>query len=144
MIVYDRHGWPRLVVEVMASRKTWPQWAAEVRRTLLTLGGITPEPYYLLASSDAFYLWLPGRTDAEQLPDMQVEAGSVLAPYLRHVGMDLEEISGTGLEMLVSSWLHALVYGSFPEETAVSPSWVEESGLRQAIQGGRIATQAPA
>lgn len=100
-------------------------------------------PYFLLALPERFYLWKDAPADAAAPPNYEVDAQQVLGPYLEHLKTPLKELSDISLKMLVSSWLHDLVYSSSNGAQKVNTEkWLTESGLYDAIKHGSLRVSA--
>lgn len=150
--VYAPDSTLRLVVEVKNRPGASSGWAARMLRNLLVHEMIASAPYYLLALPDVFYLCknldhsrlnlhdLPGE---EFEPDFEIATARVLAPYVDWPSFSPDDVSEPGLELLVSSWLTGLVNDSGLSREAISPDlrWLFDSGLYDAIKGGRVATE---
>jgi hypothetical protein len=144
-IVINRPGdRPALVVEVEGKRGATPEWAAEWRSTLLSAYDHPwHAPYFLMAFPDRFYFWRQGRASSpDQLPDHCADARELLAPLLERSGAELDSLSASELEMVVSTWLTTLMH---PALAARAPQrWLVESGLQEAIRNGAIGYPAAA
>ncbi len=154
IVVYAPDSSPQLVVEVKNRSGASATWAARMLRNLLVHGMILDAPYYMLALPDVFYLWknvdssLSGSrniTGGEVEPDFEINATEVLASYVDRRSFSPDAISEYGLELLVSSWLADLVEPEL-SRAVVSPTlfWLFDSGLYDAIKGGRVATEVDA
>lgn len=88
---------------------------------------------------DRIYIW-DASAPSDAPPDYEVDARAVLAPYFERVGTTPEQIDPQAFEMLVAWWLQDLASKAPPEE----PSGLTRSGLRAALAGGRIVSQAAA
>lgn len=128
-----------LVVEVKNRVGASRDWAMAMRENLLTFGAIPREPFFLLALSQHFYLWNKDTRDPQAPPDYEVPADRVLAYYLQGLDRPLIEFGREGLELLVSSWLQDLV-ATLPGDPSLGSdiSWLIESGLYAAVQGGHV------
>ena len=133
--VYDKDERLRLVADVKNySHKhegDLVQWGTRIRRNLVRHAAVPIYVYFLLAIYPApFYLWLPeDAPDAPprffinvqaQMPQLQII--DALADYQQQVDA-------------VGAWLTALMNTSREAEPS---AWLHESGLYEAIQGGRI------
>ena len=152
IVVYAPDNTLKLVVEVKNRPGASSRWAARMLRNLLIHGMIVDAPYYLLALPDVFYLWKNPNLSAlnsrgyirdEVEPDFEINAAEALAPYLERVPFSPNDVSEHGLELLVSSWLTGLVDDPVLSEGTASPDlgWLFDSGLYDAIGGGRVAAE---
>ncbi|MBX3050567.1 MAG: hypothetical protein KF753_03770 [Caldilineaceae bacterium] len=138
--IYDRDMQLVLAVEVKSKTDASPEWAAQLRRNILAHGIYPNPPYFLMAFPDQFFLWTKAAAKLQnEKPDYVVDARPILRSYLRQVPTDLERLSGQSLELIVSSWLSQIIY---QDKTAIllteSDGWLVESGLLDAISGGRL------
>jgi len=132
--VYDKDERLQLVVDVKnysyKHEGDVEQWATRIRRNLVRHSAVPIYVYFLLAIYPApFYLWLPDAApDAPprfaidvqaQMP--RLEESGIISDYQQQVDA-------------VFAWLTALVNAPAGEPQA----WLDDSGLRDAIQGGRI------
>lgn len=150
--VYAPDNTLKLVVEVKNRPGASSRWAARMLRNLLVHGMIADAPYYLLALPDVFYLWknpnlsAPNSRDYngdEVEPDFEIDAAEALAPYLERTPFSPDDVSEYGLELLISSWLTDLVDDPGLSKGTAAPDlgWLFDSGLYEAIRGGRVATE---
>lgn len=133
--VYDKDERLRLVVDVKnysyKHEGDPEQWAMRIRRNLVRHAAVPIYVYFLLAIYPApFFLW--GADEASEAPphyrfDVQAEM-----PRL-HESKDISDYQQQ--VDAVSAWLTALM--NAPVEAEPS-AWLHESGLYEAIQGGRI------
>ena len=142
--VYGRDGRLQLLVEVKGRTGVSPDWAAEVRRNMYAHGALPPTPYFLMALPDRFYLWGSDGGDEDsdcRPPDYQIDPASLLARYPRSAGPGAGQVSEWGLEIILRFWLDSLM--GDPGEGAVPADykWLRESGLYDAIRGGRLVVE---
>ena len=143
--VDDRNGQRMLVVEVKTKRNTSPEWAARFRHNILAHGTFPQAPYLVMVFPDRFYLWTDANDQLEQEPDYIIDARPILQPYFEQAGVSDEQISGQSLELIVASWLLKIIHASQPFEDAdTSQQWLMESGLYDAITGGKFEDTAAA
>lgn len=144
LIVHGADRKLQLVVEVKNGLGATPEWARDVRVLLSEYDVVPAAPFFLLAMTNAFYLWTPETSgDAQALPEYAIDARTALAPYLRSLKRPLEEISKPGYELLVSSWLQDLMYTDLKRDD-LDPRLrgLVDSGLYAAIRGGSMETEA--
>jgi len=105
-------------------------WATRIRRNMVRHSAVPVYVYFLLAVYPApFYLWLPDDTP-DAPPRYQIDVQAQM-PRLEESGI----ISDYQQQVdAVFAWLTALVNAPAGEPQA----WLDDSGLRDAIQGGRI------
>ncbi len=142
--VYDRQERLQLVVEVkkhpyeLATRME--DWATRIRRNLLLHSGIPSSVYFMLAVFPApFYLW--GQEDAlDAPPRYDFDVRSEVMPLLKSTGgNESQQIEP------VSLWLESVVNSTAVKESfSEGQDWLFQSGLCQAIQGGRVAREVKA
>lgn len=138
--VDDRSGQRMLVVEVKTKRNASPEWAARLRRNILAHGTFPKAPYFLMVFPDHFYLWTGADDQLKQSePDYSIDARPILQPYFEQAGVSEDKISGESFELIVASWLGRIIHASEPlEDTDTSQQWLIESGLYDAITGGKF------
>lgn len=137
--VYDRKYSLQLVGEVQGRLRASEEWIRQLREYLLETQVIPRAPYFLLALPDKFYLWTPGTSgDPQAPPDYRIDAQQALAHYMRGWENALERIYPSSLEMLVSSWLQDLASLDRRREEVPDSDWLFDSGLYDAIRGGRV------
>jgi hypothetical protein len=138
--VDNRNGQLTLVVEVKSKRNASPEWAAQFRRNILTREFFPQAPYFLMVFPDRFYLWTNADTQPEQSePDYIIDASSILQPYFERAGVKDEQISSQSLELIIMVWLLKTIHATKPfEDFSTSEQWLIESGLYEAIAGGKL------
>jgi hypothetical protein len=120
IVVYDQTKNIQLIVEVKNKLGASREWAAQMRRNLLTHAVVPNAPYFLLALPDLSYLWVDSHTQSgEILPSYEFKTKDILFPYVNEVNSELpEKKNGSNLQ------------------------WLFDSGLYEAIKGGAVATEA--
>ena len=139
--VYTPQSGIQLVVEVKTQRGETDEWAAKLRRNLFAYQSIPSSRFFLIALPEHLYLWRD-KTSPDLIPaDYKVRTKDVLQPYLEKI--DIEELSGQSLELLVTSWLSVLMMSKLTkEEAGPELEWVFDSGLYESIRHGSIKTEA--
>lgn len=138
--VRDREGRIVLVAEVKSRSGVTPRWAARTFRNIYVHGSVPDVPYFMLALTDAFYLWKdPGRKAFEALveehreevpPDLVVPAWEIVRPYLGGNDVSPSEVSGYALEMVLSAFLTDVLNAELSPETVPDDiKWLLDSGL---------------
>jgi hypothetical protein len=133
-----------LVVEVKATPKVNEEWAAKLRRNLLTHGALPPAPYFLLVLPDHLYLWSQAGQLESVLPDFRADTKKVLQRYLTRWQQSegKEALSERGLELAVGSWLRDLTTPDHWASSDTSESdWLKPSGLPDKIRTGVVESQ---
>ncbi|WP_026736426.1 hypothetical protein [Fischerella sp. PCC 9605] len=147
LAVYNHDGQLVLVIEIKSKLNAPPEWAAQLRRNILAHGIFPKAPYFLMVFPDRFYLWA---NDDAQLdlskPTYTIDARPILQPYLKQAGIDTEQkISSQSLELIITSWLGSIIHSEKPiSEIGKSQRWLVDSGLYNAIAGGRFDHEAVA
>jgi len=138
MVVRDRNDRPVLAVEVKRKLDASPQWAAEYRRNLLA-HGIAPEaPYLLMAFPDQLYLWNNNDSDpGETQPTLAIDALPIFGPYYERAGVSADRLSETSLEIIAETWLNTVLFRE-PDHLDTSERWLVDSGVYDALVGGKI------
>src|SRR4051812_39798338 len=139
VVAYDPAGNLILVVEVKTKRGASGEWAAQMRRNLAAHGIIHSANFFLLALPDHFFLWKGRNADPSQVsPDYEIDSQDLLLPYFQAAGIAPDKVSGQSFELIVGSWLRDLVQTSdLDPGLKERHPWLVESGLFQALQGGR-------
>ncbi len=132
---YDDAG--RLAVLVEAKRRagTDATWAAQLRRNLFAHGSIPEADLFAVIVPDRLYVWRAS-SPMDALPEHDIDARPLLAPYFSQVGASPETIAPEAFELLVGWWLDDLTHKEVVEGT------LTPSGLPSAVRGGRIAYEA--
>ena len=144
--IKDPKGQLVLIVEVKRKTNASPDWAATFRHNILAHGTFPNAPYFLLAFPDKFYLWANTEAYPEQTqPTYAIDARPILRPYLEGAGVTADQISGQSLEIIIASWLGEIIHSGQPPTTDdISLYWLVESGLYNALAGGRFDHEAAA
>ncbi|MCX6044566.1 MAG: hypothetical protein NT075_05590 [Chloroflexi bacterium] len=140
LAAYNRNDQLTLVVEVKKKQDASPTWVAQLRRNLLIYDTFPNTPFFLLALPDRFYLWKNnnGKQSEASVPDYVIDAEPVFKPYLEQTGINIDQISSQSLELILTSWLNDLIHKR-PDELDNSEHWLIDSGLYDALAGGRLA-----
>lgn len=144
--VDNRNGQLALVVEIKRKINVSSEWAAALRRNILAHGTFPKAPYFLMVFPDKFYLWANVEAHLDQSePTYTINASPIFGPYFERAGVTAETISGQSLELIVSSWLGEIIHADkVPEQMDASERWLIESGLYDALAGGRFEYEAAA
>jgi hypothetical protein len=144
--ITDRYGKLALVVEVKGKTNASPAWAAALRHNMLSHGTLPNAPYFLMAFPDKFYLWAGAEASPPQsAPTYTIDARPILQPYFDKAGVTADQISGQSLELIVALWLGEILHSEQPPPALnASLQWLAESGLRDALTGGKFEHQAAA
>jgi hypothetical protein len=138
LAAYDRDDQLALVVEVKRKVDASKDWVSQLRRNIMAHGVFPNPPFFLLALPDRFYLWKNGNDNASE-PSYAIDAEPLLRPYFERAGVQADKISSQSLELMVAAWLNELVHtGKKPSELESSEQWLIESGLYEALMGGRL------
>lgn len=142
--VDNRNGQRILVIEVKTKLNASPEWAARLRGNILAHGTFPKAPYFLIVFPDRFYLWTDADVRSEQNePTYTIEARPILQPYFERAGVTAAQISGQSLELIVASWLGEIIHSEkAPEDIDESQQWLVDSGLYDALAGGKFEHEA--
>lgn len=139
LALYDRHGQLVAVVEVKNKLGTTGEWAAELRRNLISLGGFGRVAYFLVVTPERLYLWRDGGDrSGGPLPDSEVDARSFLAPYVQRADIPPGGVGGAAFELAVGSWLADLMRAHDRGSEPSARDRLRESGLVDAVSNGRV------
>jgi hypothetical protein len=137
--VHGRDGRLQLLVEVKNKWGMPTTWAAKMRRNIYAHGELPHVPFFMLALPDVFCLWKE-RSGNMVEPTYQIDPRSFLNSYYEKAIVAPGRISGERLELIVSAWLHQVTQTDAPKFLDEdSRGWLVESGLFDAIRGGRAA-----
>ena len=128
-----------LVVEVKSKVHATDKWAVALRRNLIAHGVALDSAYFLLALPDYFFLWKPHGSEMAMSADYKIPARDAVKPYLDSI--HLEELSSSGLELLLSTWVSNIIESNITEQTDPELAWMIDSGLFETIKGGSIQAQ---
>lgn len=142
-VAYDSDGNLALVVEVRNKLGTNSEWAARMRQNILIHNTLPSVRFFLLALPDRFYLWKDKPLPTIEPPTYEIDPAPFLQPYFDQAGIQPEDLSSGGFELLMIAWLNELIQSSeLPETIDQRDKWLIESGLLDAIKGGHIASEA--
>lgn len=139
---YDRYGQLVLAVGLKNLPDISAEWAADYRRNLLS-HGVFPNPeYLLLVFPDTLYLW----RNVEALPDpvpptYTIDARPFFGPYFARLDLKDGRVHRTTFDFIVGSWLRKFFWPEFYSngiEDDEDHQWLIETGLAEAIKGGRL------
>lgn len=138
--IENRNGQRILDIEVKTKLNASPEWAARFRSNILAHGTFPKAPYFLMVFPDRFYLWTDADAQSEQSePTYTIDARPILQPYFERAGVTAEQISDQSLELIIESWFWAIIYSEkSPAELDESQKWLVDSGLYNALAGGKF------
>jgi hypothetical protein len=135
----DANGNVVLVAEVKSRANKTPEWAAQLRRNLLSHGQPLAN-YFLIVTPDRTFLWHEGKNqsiDARQ-PDWSAETKRIIGPRLAEA-IVRPGIDSRGLEHLISAWLSRVAHSDSPDEfKQPARDFLQESGLFEALRGATV------
>ena len=140
LALYARNGQLTVIVEIKYILGTSRTWATKTRRNILAHGQSCNVAIFLIITPDRLFLWKNTGTNPAQIPPTyEVDMQSEFAPYFESTGLDPNHIRRHAFELLVGTWLSDVTRsenatGEFNDER----SWLDESGFRAAVKGGRI------
>ncbi len=141
-VVYAQDDSIQLVAEVKSTRNGSAAWAAELRRNLFVHATLPSAHFFLLALPHQFFLWINNGAADAALPDYTIDSAIILTPFLGDQLPALDELSETGLELVVGAWLDAVTAGPLPSDLSVlAQAWLLDSGLYAAISNGTLVSQ---
>jgi hypothetical protein len=146
LAVENRNGQLTLAVEVKSKLNASPEWAARFRRNILAHGTFPQAPFFLMVFPNRFYLWTDADVQLEQSePTYTIDAKPILQPYFERARVTADQISGQSLELIIASWLGEIIYSEKPpEDVDESQQWLIDSGLYDALVGGKFEYKAVA
>ena len=138
IVAYSLDHSPVLAVECKRGKQTSPQSAALLRRNLITHQLMPDAPYFLLAFSTGFFLWLE-KTPPGEPPDFSASAKSVLKEYLGKLAEDTGDVRDEGLPLVLFSWLADLADAiRQPDPNSEADQMLVKSGLYDKIRFGEV------
>lgn len=142
---YDKDGQLALVVEAKSRLHTTADWAAQMRNNLLAHGIVPKSNYFMLAMPDNLYLWLGKEMGGEPTrPHYVISPEPLFRRYLDSAHVNSLKLGKESLEILINSWISDLIQGGLPDDLPEPQRTIlAESGLVDAIKGGRIALKEP-
>jgi len=140
LVVYDRNGQLKVIVEVKNKTGTSSEWAAKLRRNILAHGGVPEVDFYLIATPDRLYLWKgAGNEPIPIQPAYEADPRPIFKHYFDRARLDPTDVSGPVFEMVVASWLGDIMrFDEQAQKLANDERWLVESGFLDAIKDGRI------
>ncbi len=146
LVVYNPDEQIVLIIEVKNRIETSRTWATQTRRNMLAHGMMPNSPYLLLALPDMFYLWKDAGNRPELVePSYEIDAYPFLQPYYEKAHISPDEIKGYAFELIITSWLNEFIHWGIPETVPEETrELLEDSGLREALKGGKVVIQVPA
>lgn len=145
--VKDQNDQLILVVEIKSKTGVSTDWATRFRQNILARDTSSKAPYFLLIFPDNLYLWTnDGDANADRdEPAYVASADSIIRPYFERVSTRPRQLSEKSLELIVASWLSEILPSeNYPERIDDSQDWLLDSGLYDALTGGRLEFQAVA
>ena len=140
LAVYDRFQNLILAVEAKKNFGVSEKWAAQTRRNLVVHGFYPLQVYFLLATPEKFFLWMPDRNTLEETtPNFVEDAEKQLEPHLAELGFNIKEIDGYVFEQVIAHWLKYDVM--YPIKNVGRPKWLSESGLSEKILRGNLSLE---
>ena len=98
-----------------------------------------PGELFAIVAPDKIYTWRSG-APAGDLPETDIDARPILAPYFERASVQPERIDAMAFELLIAWWLEDIARG----EDGTKDKQLEASGLLEALAGGRIAREVAA
>jgi hypothetical protein len=134
--VRDTTGTTVLAVEIKARRGRDAGWAAQVRRNMRDRGATQGVEYLMLVTLDSSYLWHEAGDGA---PDRGPDATALTSELLAPAHLEVTELDGPSLELLVSAWLASIVTARSLDDLAPRVrEFAAHEGLFDAVRGGAV------
>ena len=105
-VAYDKDGRVVLLAEAKSRCGTSDNWAARLRRNMLSHGTLPGSKFFLIATPERMYLWKhqpAGMPEAP--PEYTADAQKVLEPYFEKLRQKPSAIGPEAFEFLVLTWL---------------------------------------
>jgi hypothetical protein len=134
--VLNRRGEPVLLVEVKNRTGTSKDWAAKLRRNIMAHGLSPNAPYFLVATPEHFYLWKDAGNRVEEIePTYEIDPRAINGPSF----ISEEKIGEFEFRTKVASWLIRILNAEPGQTNGKVGELLTQSGLREAIRGGKLA-----
>jgi hypothetical protein len=135
---YDREGRVVLLAEAKSRHGTSENWAARLRRNMLSHGVLPWAKYFLIATPERMYLWKQERSNSEEAPpEFTIDAETVFQPYFQKLHQEPSAIGPEEFELLVLTWLTDIAWsGEHKLKQDPSSAWLSE--LAGSLQQARI------
>ena len=105
-VAYGRDGRIVLLAEAKARRGTSKDWAARLRRNMLSHGLLPSSKFFLIATPERMYVWKHEPPDqTETTPEFTIDASKLFQPYFQRLNQDPAKIAPEAFELLVLTWL---------------------------------------
>jgi hypothetical protein len=135
--IYDHTGKLTAVAEAKKKPGITRTWAAKWARNFRAHEHRAAPAYLLLVTPDHVYLWDPQKQSAEADPTYIFDANSLFQSYLSRPVVDPERMSPQAFELLVGSWLQAVLQRDWSaQRDRVAP--LAQSGFLDAVKGGHV------
>jgi len=137
-VAYDRDGRVVLLAEAKTRLGTSGDWAARLRRNMLSHGTLPWAKYFLIATPERMYLWRQERSNpADVPPEFTIDAANVFRPYFQKLHQEPSKIGPEAFELLVLTWLTDIARsGEYKLKQEPSSVWLSE--LTGSLQQARI------
>ena len=136
-IAYDRQGRVVLLAEAKSRRGTSEQWAAGLRRNMLSHGHLPLAKYFLIATPERLYLWNQEHPEqADAAPEYTIDAAKEFQPWFRRLSLEPSDIGPEAFELLVHAWLSGIARSSEGMSQDIAAPWLAE--LTGSLQQARI------
>ena len=140
LAVYNSRGELKAVIDVKGRYGKTGEWATHTRRNMAAHGHVPDVDYFIIATPERLFLWKESGAEPGLVPPTyEADIRAELAPYYEDTHLDINKISGPALEMLIQTWLTDMIWPDvFGYKHQSPPNWVNESGLLNAVENGRI------
>jgi hypothetical protein len=128
------------IVEVKKVGHANPEWAAAWFCNYMDYSGDTAPRFVLLATPENLYVWKTSSAESAASTD----ARTLLASYRRRSKRDLADIASFSFELIVGAWLDDLLHHIWNPSTPPEVHAFVDSGLLEAIEGGKVVATARA
>jgi hypothetical protein len=137
-VAYDREGQVVLLAEAKSRHGAAMDWAARLRRNMLSHGLLPSAKYFLIATPERIYIWRQGRSDpADAAPDSTIDAANVFQPYFQKLRQEPSKIGPEAFELLVLTWLNDIASAG-ERNLKLDPSTALLSELTGSLRQARI------
>lgn len=144
LAVYNSEGELKIVVDIKGRYGTTTEWATHTRRNMAAHGNLSNVDFFIIATKDRLYVWKKSGTKPELVePTYEIDLHSELKRYFEASHLDSDDISGYALELLIATWLNDISHSTlFTEKNRNVQNWISESGIKSAVENGRVEFEA--
>ena len=105
-IAYNEAGMPLVLAEAKNKLGTTPEWAAGLRRNILSHRQLPVARYFLVITPEHIYLWVvQSGIGSNDLPHHVMDARVALRSYLKNLTLEPGYVGAEAFHMVAGAWL---------------------------------------